>query len=105
MEESLVLELVAQQRVRQPRLGTRKLWYLLQEDLADAGVSIGRDGLFGLLRENRLLIERRSLGVRTTWSGHGWRVYPNLARDMVLICPHQLLLADITYLRTLEGVM
>jgi len=42
---------------------------------------------------------RRRRFVVTTESGHSWRVYPNLARRMVLSAINQLWVADITYVR------
>jgi transposase InsO family protein len=51
------------------------------------------------------VIVRRRCGCRTTQSGHGFRVYANLAQEVVLWRPHQLLVSDITYLRTLEGFL
>jgi putative transposase len=38
----------------------------------------------------------------TTDSNHGWRVYPNLARAMVLTGVDQLWVADLTYIRLSE---
>ena len=38
----------------------------------------------------------------TTDSNHGWRVYPNLARTMVLTGVDQLWVADLTYIRLSE---
>jgi putative transposase len=105
VDEALVLELVSQQRALQPKLGARKLLRLISDDLADAGVKLGRDRLFGLLERHDLLIERRASRVRTTNSLHGYGYYPNLAKEAVLTGPHQLLLSDITYLRTQEGFM
>jgi putative transposase len=37
-------------RSRIPRLGTRKLYFLLKEELADRHIKIGRDVLFNFLR-------------------------------------------------------
>jgi len=105
VEEGLVLALVRQERSRQPRLGGRKLWWLIQGELAAAEVALGRDRFFGVLRRHNLLIVRRRRGCRTTQSGHGFRVYANLAQEVVLWRPHQLLVSDITYLRTLEGFL
>ena len=105
MDEALLLELVSQQRALQPCIGARKLLYLIRSELAGAGISIGRDRFLRFLRNHALLIERRARCARTTDSWHGYRVYPNLAKDLVLTGPHQLLLSDITYLRTMEGFM
>jgi hypothetical protein len=49
-----------------PRLGTRKLYYLLKEDLEKQGLSIGRDALFALLREEDLLVKRKRRYTKTT---------------------------------------
>ena len=105
VEEGLVLSLVRQERARQPRLGARKLWHMLRGELAAAGVALGRDRFFGLLGGAGLLLPRVRRGARTTDSRHGWRVYGNRAKELVLAGPHELLVSDITYVRTLEGFM
>jgi len=51
------------------------------------------------MREDNLLSIRRRRFVVTTDSAHSWRVYPNLARRMVLSAINQLWVADITYVR------
>ncbi len=102
-DESLVLELVAGVRAVHPKLGARKLLGKLGEDLLDAGVSMGRDRFFALLRSRELLIERKARSVRTTWSSHGLRHWPNTAKDLVLSGPNQLWVSDITYLRVVDG--
>jgi transposase InsO family protein len=55
-----------------------------------------------ILREDNLLCVRRRKFVVTTNSQHGRRVYPNLARHMVLTGVDQLWIADITYIRLQE---
>ena len=103
VDEQLVLELVRRERWRQPKLGGRKLLHLIGPELRDAGVAIGRDRFFELLKAHDLLIERRRRTVRTTDSRHGFAIYPNLAKELVLTGPHQLWVSDITYLRTETG--
>lgn len=83
-------------RRKMPRLGTRKLHYLLKEQ----GVAIGRDGLFELLRKEDMLVPTRRKYVRTTNSSHWMRKYPNLVKDIELNRPEQVWVADITYLDT-----
>ena len=39
-----------------PRLGTRKLYYLLKPKLAERKIKLGRDGLFRHLRDQGLLV-------------------------------------------------
>jgi transposase InsO family protein len=105
IDESLVLELIRRERCRHPRIGCRKLMHLLKPDLESAEVKIGRDRFFALLGRHDLLIEQRRNYARTTNSWHGFGVYPNLAKDLELTGSHQLLVSDITYIRTLEGFM
>lgn len=100
VDEQLALELVRRERARQPALGGRKLLRLIEPELSAAGALMGRDCFFKILKKHKLLIPRRVQTARTTDSRHGFRVYPNLAGDLVLCRPHQLWVSDITYLRT-----
>jgi transposase InsO family protein len=104
-EEQTIITLVRRERCIQPRLGTRKLHRLLGEQWASAGISIGRDRLFALLRRHHLLIRRRRRYARTTDSRHGLPVYPNRFKEAVLTGPNQAWVSDITYLRTRQGFM
>jgi putative transposase len=103
VDESLVLELIRRERAVHPRIGGRKLLFLIGGDLESAGVEIGRDRFFALLLRHDLLIRRKRRGAKTTDSWHGFGVYPNLAKGMEVTGPHQLWVADITYIRTAEG--
>jgi putative transposase len=90
-------------RSEMPRLGTRKLFYLLKEDFQREGISIGRDRLFDLMREEGLLIIKRKKYTKTTDSKHWMRKYPNLIKGLELKRPEQLWVADITYVTIGEG--
>lgn len=79
-----------------PRLGTRKLHYLLGEQ----AINIGRDRLFDLLRKEGMLVATRKKYVKTTDSSQWRRQYSNLVKNIELIRPEQLWVADITYLDT-----
>ncbi len=103
VDEALVVALVHRERALQPRLGGRKLRHMLQADLAEAAVSIGRDRFFAVLRAHGLLVGRRPRSARTTDSRHSFRVYENLLAEAALTGPHQAWVSDITYLRTAEG--
>lgn len=105
VDEGLVLELVARQRAFHPRRGARKLLLWMRSDLADAGISMGRDRFFDLLARHDRLILRKARSVRTTWSGHGLRWWPNAAAGLVLSGPNQLWVSDITYLRLVDRFM
>ncbi len=88
-------KLVLSLRHQMPRLGTRKLHYLLKEELG-----MGRDKLFSLLRNEGLLICKRRRYTVTTNSRHWMRKYPNLIKDIALVRPEQVWVADITYIDT-----
>lgn len=105
IDEKAVLNLVRRERRRQPRLGTRKLYYLLKQEFASAGIKVGRDRLFALLGRNKMLIKKRSRCPRTTDSRHRFRVYGNVLKDVTLIRAGQAVVSDITYIRTDEGFL
>jgi putative transposase len=104
-DSELLVNLVRTERMIQPRLGGRKLLHLLRQEIIDAGVRIGRDRFFDVLRAYKLLIRRRHHRARTTDSSHGFRVYPNLLKDIVLTRPGEAIVSDITYIHTDEGFM
>jgi transposase InsO family protein len=93
---------VLQLRRQMPRLGTRKLHYMLKERLLQRQIMIGRDRLFRLLREEGLLVIRKRKSTITTNSKHWMRKYPNLVKNLPLTRPEQLWVADITYIDTEE---
>lgn len=86
-------------RCQMPRLGTRKLHFLLKT----GEVIIGRDRLFELLRAQGMLITKRKNYTVTTDSKHWMRKYPNRIKQLVLNRPEQLWVADITYIDTIDG--
>lgn len=105
IDESFILSVVRRERAVQPRLGCRKLLHVLASEFGQGGVSIGRDRFFNLLSRNKLLIKRRSKCPRTTNSRHFFGVYGNLVKDFCLSGPSQVVVSDITYIRTDEGFM
>ena len=101
-----VLELVRRERQEQPRLGTRKLHYMLREELAQAQVQIGRDRLFQLLGANGLLLERLPAEYPvTTSSGHYLPVARNRIKGLAVQGPNEVWVGDLTYVRTGEGFL
>lgn len=97
-----VLEWVRAERAKHPRMGGRKLYRRLTPRLQANGLKMGRDKLFELLRSQRLLVcPRRSGGPRTTY-GAASR-WGNQLASARIERPNQAWVADITYLRTLEG--
>lgn len=99
-----ILEMVMEVRRSLPRLGTRKLYYLLKPRLQASGIKLGRDGLFEYLRQHRLLIEPRRSYTKTTFSKHWMKKHPNLIQEMTITGPEQAFVSDITYVESDEGV-
>jgi putative transposase len=98
-ESDKVLTAVLLERGQMPRLGTRKL----QHRIAMRGLYYGRDRLFGLLRDNRLLIKPLRSYTKTTFSRHWLKKYTNLIKCRDVSAPNQVWVSDITYVRTEEG--
>lgn len=71
-------------------------------ELRRCGWKVNPKRVYRILREDNLLCIRKRKFVVTTDSNHGRRVYPNLARTMVLTGVDQLWVADITYIRLRE---
>ena len=71
----------------------------IAESLQRAGWRVNRKRVLRLMREDNLLCVRKRKFVVTTDSNHGRKVYPNLARNMILTNTDQLWRADITYIR------
>jgi putative transposase len=101
-----VVRLVNEHRIRQPRLGTRKLHHLLREPLERAGIALGRDAMFDVLRNARMLVPTRRAYHKTTDSHHRFRRHPNLVKEgpqqIKVTRSEQLWVADITYLPTAD---
>ena len=90
-------------RCKMPRIGTRKLYFLIQEDLKELNIKIGRDVLFNFMRAEHLLIKPKRSYVKTTNSKHWMKKYPNLIKEIELTGPEQLWVSDITYIKTDNG--
>ena len=81
-----------------PAYGRRRI----TKELRRRGWTVNRKRVQRLMREDNLLCVRKRRFVVTTDSNHGRKVYPNLARQMVLTDVDQLWRADITYIRLRE---
>lgn len=79
-----------------PRIGARKLYYLLLDKLQL--MKIGRDKFFDILRANHLLIQPKRKYHVTTNSYHRFRKYQNQLLDLEISRPEQVWVSDITYI-------
>jgi putative transposase len=98
-----VKQMVVNHRMEMPRLGGRKMYYLIKESLEDHRIKLGRDGLFDFLRSEHMLIKPRKSYTKTTWSKHWLHKHPNLIKEARLIRPEQVWVSDITYVPTKTG--
>ena len=90
-------------RIRMPRIGARKLYYLLKDEFVRRNIKIGRDAFFDYLRSESMLIRRRKNYTKTTFSKHWLRKYPNLLQEVKIKRPEQVFVSDITYLKSTAG--
>jgi len=105
VDEGFILELVRRERRLQPRLGGRKLLWMLRGELAEHGVRIGRDRFFETLGGAGMLVERKRTRGRTTNSRHSLPVFSNLLAGKDLRAPNEAWVSDLTYIRTDEGFL
>jgi transposase InsO family protein len=94
-EEVALRDAIQRLALRDRHCGYRRIGRWLKRD----GWVVNHKRVLRLMREDNLLSIRRRRFVVTTDSAHPWRVYPNLARRMVLNAINQLWVADITYIR------
>lgn len=99
IKDDIILYNVLQIRKTLPRIGTRKLHHKLSPVLSEHQISIGRDYLFDLLENHKLLIRSRKRKAVTTDSRHWMHKYPNLIKELTIKGPEQVWVSDITYIR------
>jgi putative transposase len=98
-EETGLRDAIQQRVLAHRHYGYRRIAALLSR----AGWQANHKRVLRLMREDNLLCLRKAAFVPTTTdSRHGWRVVPNLARDIELTGLDQLWVADITYLHLAE---
>ena len=93
-----VVALVRTIRNIMSKLGTRKLYDLLKNELKALGV--GRDKLFRILRANNLLIKPTRSYHITTDSHHRFKKHKNITGSLEVVRPEQVWVSDITYVGT-----
>jgi len=101
-ELSQIRPLIRDVRMKMPRLGTRKLHYLLKNDFESLHIKIGRDALFDYLRSENLLIRPKKSYTKTTQSKHWLHKHPNLLQDLTPVRAEQVFVSDITYVKSRE---
>lgn len=67
------------------------------------GISVNHKRVLRLMREHGLIKKSKRRYVRTIDSNHGYRVYPNLMKNVTVEAPNQVWVSDITYVRLAYG--
>ena len=98
-----VIELVESIRIQMPKIGTRKLYFMLEEELKQ--LQVGRDMLFRILKANHMLIHPRRRYHVTTNSHHRFKKHKNLIENVVPEKPEQIWVSDITYVGNRQNPM
>ena len=101
--ETKAKEAVLDIRRIMPRVGTRKLHFMLKQKFENEQIKVGREKLFSILRREGLLISKRKKYRLTTNSRHWMRKYPDLVKGLHINCPEQVWAADITWIDTKRG--
>ena len=95
-EESIVLDLVGEIKKDHPFMGVRKIYGILEQNLLNHCIKIGRDGLYTLLWNNGMLVRKRRRKTKTTISDSNNKEYKNLLHNFEITRPNQVLVSDIT---------
>lgn len=95
-QASKVISLVEEVRIKMPRIGTRKMYYLLKSELEK--MNIGRDKLFRILKANHMLIKPHRSYHITTQSHHRYHKHKDLVNNIEITRPEQVWVSDITYI-------
>lgn len=103
-ELAKVKEMVLEIRRFMPRLGGKKLYFLLKEKFISHGIKLGRDNFFAYLRSENLLVKPKRSYTKTTHSKHWMKKHPNLLKTLIPEAPEQVFVSDITYVESAKGV-
>ena len=93
------MAIVDELREDQESCGGIKLW----KELNEQGIKVGRDELYGWLRNRNKLIKYKKRYVVTTDSSKWMRQFKNHVKDLNINRPNQVWVSDITYIPTENG--
>ena len=93
----IIKNLIQKIRKNQSRVGTRKIYLDIIDELKAHGIKMGRDALFDFMRTHRLLVRKTKRYHITTDSKHGFYKSPNRIKDFTPTRAEQAFVTDITY--------
>jgi transposase InsO family protein len=97
-KETELKEAITDVAGRYPTYGYRRITKQLQRE----GWLVNHKRISRIMREMGLLAKKRVRRKRTTNSVHGYKRYPNLVKQLLVLRPEQVWVADITYIRLRE---
>lgn len=99
MQQAIIIKMVEAIRNDMPKIGGRKLFFLLKESMLKHEIDIGRDKFFDIISAYGFLVRRKKRRKPiTTDSNHPFYKYPNLIKDMEIGYANQVWVSDITYI-------
>jgi putative transposase len=100
-EEADLRDRIEQIVVEHGRYGYRRVTYQLRRE----GYKVNHKRVARMMREQSLGCQIKRRWVKTTDSDHGYRIYPNLIKELEVKGRNQVWVADITYIRILTGFL
>lgn len=95
-EETALRDVIQRLSLAERHYGYRRVTALLRF----SGWAVNHKRVQRIRREDNLLcVARQAFRPATTDSRHGWKIWPNLARQLLPMTVNQLWVADITYVR------
>jgi len=93
--DKMLKEMIEEIALEFSRYGYRRMTY----ELRNRGFIVNHKKVLKVMHENGLLCRRKkAFKPVTTNSNHSYKIYPNLAKDMVVTGLNQLWVSDITYI-------
>lgn len=104
--EDVILLLARRERIVNPMAGCKKVLFAIRPEMAGAGISMGVNSFYKLMKENGMMVpKRKKYSCRTTRQDKSLVPSPNLVKDMEINAPDQAVCSDITYIYTEEGFL
>ena len=97
-DEAALKRAVGQVVEQFPTYGSRRVTHQLRRDHAEFK-TIGRKRVRRVIGEMGLKLRRKTVKKQTTDSRHAFPRYPNLVKELEIVRPDQVWVADITYVR------
>jgi transposase InsO family protein len=102
-QDCLIVEMVLEIRKHHPRMGGRKLYFLLRDTIEGLNMKVGRDVFFDVLRANGLLVEPKKSFVITTRSFTRFYRHKDHYNNKQFSKANSAWVSDITYIRVDSG--